>query len=206
IVLPTDLNYTNAGFATFTAALYAALASTSSNKIYSVLAALAASLAIFTGIMASNTQGFEIYLAPIGLFSIFLAHIFRENLIDTAKKTIRLFGGLMIYLPAAVNISFELGQASDPMYAISFGILSLLGVIAGMIFQIRSYLFMGILFFTLDIAVNLLQTGLRDQRMGFMLLSLTGLSIISGLILYSLKKEKIIVFLNRMKKKLSDWE
>lgn len=206
IVLPTDANYTNAGLATFSAALYAALASTSSSKVYSVLAAVAASLAIFTGIMASNTQGYEIYLAPVGLFSLFLGHIFRENLIDTAKKGIRLFGGLMIYLPAAINISFELGQATDPMYAIVFGVISLAGVVAGMLFQIRSYLFMGVLFFTLNIVVNLLQTGLRDQRMGFILLSLAGLTIIFSLIFYSLRKEMIHTFIRKWQKKLGGWE
>lgn len=206
IVLPTEASYQNAGMATFSAALYAALAITSSHRIYAVLAALAANLAIFTAIMTSEVQGIEIYLAPLGLFFLFLGHIFRENLTEQAKKIIRVGGGLLLYLPAAVNISFEMGRATDQMYAVVFGLLSLAGVAAGMIFQIRSYLFMGVSFFTLNLLANLLQSGLRDQRMGFILLSLTGISIIGSLVTYTLKKDQILGFVERAQKKLAKWD
>ena len=115
-------------------------------------------------------------------------------------------GGLLLYLPAAVNISFEMGRATDQMYAVVFGLLSLAGVAAGMIFQIRSYLFMGVSFFTLNLIANLLQTGLRDQRMGFILLSLTGIFIIGSLVTYTLKKETILGFVEHTQKKLAKWE
>ncbi|HRG75050.1 MAG TPA: hypothetical protein PLX69_10870 [Leptospiraceae bacterium] len=206
IVLPTEFNYGNAGMATFSAALYAALAITSSNRIYAVLAAVAANLAIFTAIMASNVQGLEVYLAPVGLFTLFLGHIYKENLTEQARKIIRIGGGLLLYLPAAVNISFEMGRASDAMYAVVFGLLCLLGISAGMLFQIRSYLFMGVSFFTLNLAANLLQTGLRDQRMGFILLSFAGLFIIGSLVFYTLKKNQILGFVEKTKKKLAKWE
>lgn len=206
MVLPTEFNYGNVGMATFSSALYAALAITSSNRIYAVLAAIAANLAIFTAIMASNVQGLEVYLAPVGLFTLFLGHIYKENLTEQARKIIRIGGGLLLYLPAAVNISFEMGRASDAMYAVVFGLLCLLGISAGMIFQIRSYLFMGVSFFTLNLAANLLQTGLRDQRMGFILLSFAGLFIIASLVFYTLKKNQILGFVERTQKKLAQWE
>jgi hypothetical protein len=171
-----------------------------------VLAAVAANLAIFTAIMASNVQGLEVYLAPVGLFTLFLGHIFRENLTEQARRIIRIGGGLLLYLPAAVNISFEMGRASDAMYAVVFGLLCLLGISAGMIFQIRSYLFMGVSFFSLNLAANLLQTGLRDQRMGFILLSFAGLFIIGSLVFYTLKKNQILGFVERTQKKLAKWD
>ena len=206
IVLPTEFSYENAGMATFSTVIYAALAITSSHRIYAVLAAVAANLAILTAIMASQVQGIEIYLAPLGLFFLFLGHIFRENLTDQAIKIIRVSGGLLLYLPASVNISFEMGRAADPMYALIFGLLSLAGVVCGMIFQIRSYFFMGVSFFTLNLIANLLQTGLRDQRMGFILLSLTGIFIIGSLVTYTLKKETILGFVEHTQKKLAKWE
>lgn len=206
LVVPTEVSYQNAGMATFSAALYAALAITSSNRIYAVLAAVAANLAIFTAIMASEVQGFEIYLAPLGLFFLFLGHIFRENLTEQARKIIRVGGGLLLYLPASVNISFEMGRAANPMYAVLFGFLCLFGVLAGMIFQIRSYLFMGVSFFTLNLVANLLQSGLRDQRTGFILLSLTGLAIIGSLVAYTLKKEQILSFIGQIQNRLAKWD
>lgn len=206
IVLPTETTFQNAGMAIFSAALYAALGVVSSNRIYAVLSAIAANFAIYLAIMASNVNGLEIYLAPIGLFSIFLGHIFRENLSDLAKKILRISGGLLLYLPAAINISLEMGRANDAMYAIVFGVVCLVGIAAGMLFQIRSYLFMGVTFFTLDVIANLLQKGLRDQRMGFILLSLTGLGIIGSLIYYTLKKDQVIKVLQKIKRSLAGWE
>jgi hypothetical protein len=206
LALPTEASYQNAGMATFSAVLYAGLAIASSNRIYAVLSAIAANLAIFTAIMASNVQGIEIYLAPLGLFSLFLGQIFKDNLSDQARKIIRLGGGLLLYLPAAVNISFEMGRATDAMYAVIFGMICLIGIGAGMIFQIRSYLFMGVSFFTLNIVANLLQKGLRDQRIGFILLSLTGLMIIGCLVYYTMKKDKVIAILNKMRMNMENWD
>jgi hypothetical protein len=206
IALPTETSYQNAGMATFSSVLYAALSITSSNRLYAVLAAVTGNLAIFTAIKAYNMQGIEIYLAPIGLFTLFLGHIFKSNLNMQIIKIIRILGGLLLYLPAGINISFEIGQAADSMYSVYFGVICLIGVLAGMLFQIRSYLFLGLIFFTLNLAVNLLQTGLRDQRMGFILLSLTGLLIIGSLVYYSIRKDKILGFVERTRKDLSKWE
>ena len=206
IALPTETTYQNAGMATFSSILYAALSITSSNRLYAVLAAVTGNLAIFTAIKASNMQGIEVYLAPMGLFTLFLGHIFKSNLNMQIIKIIRILGGLLLYLPAGINISFEIGQAADSMYSVYFGVICLIGILAGMLFQIRSYLFLGLTFFTLNLVVNLLQTGLRDQRMGFILLSLTGLFIIASLVYYSIRKDKILGFVERTRKDLSRWE
>ncbi|MCB1156288.1 MAG: hypothetical protein KDK45_02200 [Leptospiraceae bacterium] len=205
-VLPAEASYKNAGMLGFSAMLYAALGVVSSKRIYAVLSAIAGNLALYLAISASNFRGPETYLAPVGLFTILLGHIFRENLSELAKKILRIVGGLFLYLPAAINISFEAGRASEAIYAIIFGLICLLGMAAGMLFQIRSYLFMGLSFFVLNLAANLVQIGLRDQRMGFFLLSISGLSIISGLIFYTLKKELVLQHLRSIQKSLSSWE
>ncbi|HNH09882.1 MAG TPA: hypothetical protein PK683_15410, partial [Leptospiraceae bacterium] len=200
LVLPAQANYQNAGMAAFSAALYAALSTVSSNRIYAVLAAASANLSIFTAVMASQVQGIEVYLAPFGLFSLLLGQIFKENLSDSVRKTIRLAGGLLLYLPAALKISFEIGQGADAMYAVVFGLLCLIGIVAGMVFQIRSYLFMGTVFFTLNLGVNVVQVGLRDQKAGFLLLSITGILIIAALVFYTVKKDFVATYLSRLNK------
>jgi hypothetical protein len=92
--------------ATFSSVLYAALSITSSNRLYAVLAAVTGNLAIFTAIKAYNMQGIEIYLAPIGLFTLFLGHIFKSNLNMQIIKIIRILGGLLLYLPAGIYYKF----------------------------------------------------------------------------------------------------
>ena len=206
IILPTESSYQNAGMAVFSSFLYASLGFTSSNKIYTVLSAISANLAVFTLVDASNVQGFEIYLAPIGVFTILLGHIYRENLNDKTKQTIRIAGGLLLYLPAAFKICFEIGRASDPFYALIFGILCICGILLGMLFEIRSYVYFGTIFFTLNLIVNILQSGFRDQRLGFIYLSLSGLFIIFALIFFTLKRDLILGFVFKLRAKLNKWE
>ncbi|MCB1179921.1 MAG: hypothetical protein KDK36_20255, partial [Leptospiraceae bacterium] len=101
LLSPFDNSYQNAGIATISSILYASLAITTSFRLYAVLSALSANLAIFMAVTANDIQGLEVYLAPIGLFTIFLGHIFKENLYDRTRQMIRIAGGLFLYLPSA---------------------------------------------------------------------------------------------------------
>lgn len=205
-VLPVETSYKNAGMLGISSLLYAALAMTSSHRIYVVLAAFLANLSLFYAIASADFSGPQTYLAPIGLFTLMLGHVFRENLTDLAKKWTRLAGSILLYLPAAIHISFSVGSSVAAIYVIIFGIVCLLGIAAGMIFKIRSYLFMGLGFFTLVILANLVRAGLRDQKMGFFLLTLSGLVIIGGLIYYTVHKEELLRKYKKWQTKLSSWD
>ncbi|MDX1958914.1 MAG: hypothetical protein SFU98_10090 [Leptospiraceae bacterium] len=205
-VLPKESSYGNAGMALFSSILYSTLGQVSSNKLYTVIGAFAANFAIFTAVMATNVNGLEIYIAPIGLFILLLSHIFRENLNDTTKQILRLVGGIFLYLPAAIKISFDIGLGAEPIYSVVFGLICFIGILLGMIFEIRSYVYLGTVFFTLNIIANLVQEGLRNERIGFILLSLSGLMIIGSLIFYTLKKEFVLSVVIKIRAKVSKWE
>src|SRR5205814_1796917 len=82
---------------------------------------------------------------------------------------------LLVYAPAAVQVTFQVGAAQNGLYPVLFGVACLAGVAIGMLLHIRAYLALGTGFLVLDITASLVQAGLRDHRIGFLVLSLSGI-------------------------------
>jgi cell division protein FtsX len=82
----------------------------------------------------------------------------------------------------------------------------LVGILVGTLLRVRSYLFLGVVFFTLDIVANLVQEGLQNQFVGFILLTFAGLLLIAVLILYNLKGDQIKAVWQRLVKRFARWQ
>jgi len=115
-------------------------------------------------------------------------------------------GSLLLYLPAALTLVMRLGESSDGTYAVVFGAVCLLGVVAGMVLRIRAYVLLGTLFVTLDVAANLAYAGLRDHRVGFVLLSASGLAILGTMIGTTLKRDEVRALVGRLKLAVRGWD
>ena len=134
--------------------------------------AAAANIALLLFALSSGISGAEVWLAPMGLFVLALSQIFASTLQHGARVTLRVVGALLLYLPAALQIALQVGNARDGIYPVVFGLACLAGVAAGMLMQIRAYLALGVGFLVLDVVANLAHAGLRDHRVGFLVLSL----------------------------------
>jgi hypothetical protein len=66
-------------------------------------------------------------------------------------------------------------------------------------------LILGLAFLLLDLGTLLVRASLRDQRLGFFVLSLTGLAILSLMVAYTMHKEKVRAGLRRLHRALSGW-
>ena len=75
-----------------------------------------------------------------------------------------------------------------------------------MVLRIRAYLVLGTLFLALDVVVNLLNIGLRNHRIGFWLLSLTGLLILGGMLLTTLRTEETLRLTKRLRAIWRRWD
>jgi hypothetical protein len=186
--------------------LYGTLAVVERSRLFGALGALAANLALLISALAWNMQGSEVYLAPLGLLILMLAQIFGPTLAQGTRHLLQAVGGLLIYLPSAIDLAQRLGTRGSGNYAVLFGALCLLGVAAGMVLHIRSYLVLGTLFLSLDVAVNLLNIGLRDHRIGFWLLSLTGLAILGAMVLTTLRRDELRRLGARLRRYFRGWD
>lgn len=212
-ILPIVVAILLDNFRTFNTALYSLLSSglyfllsrLGERHIFAALAAITLNATLFFVALASGYDSSEFYAFPAGLTIIFFATIFKDSLSLENQARVRTIGGLIAYIPAALHVTLRSGLAQNPVYSLAFGGVCLAGILAGTIFHIRSYLFLGMLFFTLNIVANLVQEGLENQFVGFVLLTLTGLLLITILIIYNLKKDQIHEALKRLRIKFSTW-
>ena len=205
-VLPGEATHQAALLAGGSGLLYAAIGAVEHSRWFGSLAAAACNLALLIGALAFGLQGLEIYLAPLGLLLLMLGQLFASSLPRAARNGVRLLGGLLLYVPAAAQLSLQVGMATDGMYSVFFGGACLLGVMLGMLLHIRAYLALGTLFLTLDVVANLVHAGLRDHRVGFVVMTVTGLTIVTGRVMATLKRQQLELLMRRLRVELRGWD
>lgn len=206
LMLPSGATQEAALLAGGSGLLYATLGAVERSRLFGAFAAAACNFALLISALAFGLEGLEIYLAPLGLLLLMLGQLFTGSLPHAARNTVRILGGLLLYVPAAARMAVQVGQSPDGMYALVFGGVCLLGVVAGMVFQIRAYLALGTLFLTLNVAATLLDAGLRDHRIGFVVMTLTGLTLIGGRVLTTLKRREWELLVSRVRIQLRGWD
>nr|WP_274622402.1 hypothetical protein [Myxococcus fulvus] len=206
MVLPGEATREAALLAGGSGLLYAALGAVERSRMFGAFAAAACNLALLIAALAFGLEGLEIYLAPLGLLLLMLGQLFTESLPHAARNTVRILGGLLLYVPAASKLAMSVGQSPDGTYALVFGGVCLLGVVVGMALQIRAYLALGTLFLTLDVVANLLDAGLRDHRIGFLVMTLAGLTLIGGRILTTMKRQEWELLVRKVRVELRGWD
>ncbi|MFN7133386.1 MAG: hypothetical protein ACK4N5_15005, partial [Myxococcales bacterium] len=206
LVMPGEADGEAALVAGGSGLLYATLGAVEHSRLFGSLAAMACNLAFLLAALSSGLDGLEIYLAPLGLLLLMLAQLFGRTLPQSSRNAVRIVGGLLLYAPAALKLSMQLGNAASGEYAIVFGAACLLGIGAGMVLQIRAYLALGTLFFTLDVVANLVHAGLRDHRVGFAVMTAAGLTIVGGRVAATLKREQVELAMRRLQSQLAGWE
>ncbi|MFY0565391.1 hypothetical protein ACN28E_16330 [Archangium lansingense] len=206
LVLPGEATQEAALLAGGSGLLYAALGAVERSRLFGSLAATACNAALLIGALSQDMEGLEIYLAPLGLLLLMLGQLFTSSLPRAARNAVRILGGLLLYVPAAAKLTLQIGQAADGTYAFVFGAACLLGVAAGMVLHIRAYLALGTLFLTLDVAATLVHAGLRDHRIGFVVMTLTGLSIVGGRVFATLRRQELDRWLRGVRVALKGWD
>jgi hypothetical protein len=157
-------------------------------------------------LVANGLDGYEFYLAPAGLFVLALGHVFGDGMEHGGRLAVRIVGGLCFYAPAALRLSMQLTDDTTGGYAVGFGGVCLLGVVVGMVLQIRAYLALGTTFLVLDVVANLLSMSVRNHRIGFLVLSVSGIAILGLMALVSTRREDVTSFLRRLRASLRGWD
>ncbi len=186
--------------------LYAMMAWVERSRAFGVLAAVAVKLAVLFFSLAEGFDGIEFYFVPVGLFLIMLGRLFHGTLQPAQRNLIRVVGGLLLYAPAALKLALQLGEAADGTYSVVFGAVCLVGIALGMVLHVRAWLVMGALFFTLDVVANLVNIGLRDHRIGFVVLSAAGLGILGWMVARTVGSKSQGGLVVRLRRRIRSWE
>lgn len=75
-----------------------------------------------------------------------------------------------------------------------------------MVLHIRAYLAFGTGFLVLDVLANLTAAGIRDHRIGFLVLSLAGIGILGMMVFVTLKRDAVNAIAARLRLSLRAWD
>ena len=190
------------------AVLYLALALAEKSRAFGALATLASQLA-FVLWSADRSPDLlptaTILPGALGATMVILSQLYATHLNHPTRQTIRSVGGLLLFVPGAVDVVARLGEGGG-RFALLFGGMCMIGVAAGTLFRVRAYLFLGGLFLLLDIGAHVAFAGLRDQRLGFAVMTLLGLLILGAMAAFSLRREAAARLTRAARRVLREWD
>jgi len=144
-----------------------------------------------------------LYVLPISFSLLVLIHLYRQELGargSRASRTVVLVG---LY-------SLSTGQALltlSPFTAlVVVPALCVAGLVVGTLFRIRIYVLMGVGFLAADLLLNMLQYGLMRPHLGALFLTLLGLILVVGMVIFTLERERILSRYSVIFNELRTWE
>ena len=191
-MLPWQASALNALFALGGALFYGLLARVERSRLLGAFGGVAANLALLVLSLSQGLGGADIYLAPLGLCMLVDRPPVRRQP-DRRRARRAAPGGDRADLRARRRSRWccQIGNAQSDWYPLAFAGACLAGIVGGMWFHIRAYLMLGLAFLIIDLGSLLIRASLRSQRLGFFVLSLTGLLILSAMVAYTMHREKI---------------
>jgi hypothetical protein len=206
VVLPWVASNDAAIFALASSALYAALGWAERSRVLGTFGAVAANVALLVASLTQGLDGFDVYFVPLGLLLCVVVHIFADVMEPAVRVGLRFVGTALGFAPAALAIVLQIGNANTDGYPLGFAGACLVAVVAGMWFHVRAYLVLGTTFLLLDLGTLLVRASLRDQRLGFFVLSAAGLAILAAMAGYTMRKEQVRAALRRLRRALRGWD
>jgi hypothetical protein len=147
-------------------------------------------------------DGAHWYILPIGLSFVAVAGFFANELGQHGRLIFRILGMLAIYLSSMIQM-FAFYHISHVLW---LAVFSILGILAGIAFQIRSFLFLGLGFLVLNLASNLFRIGLQDRVIGMIFLFCSGILLLASAVFFNLKRLEILQSIKKLQDKISSWD
>ncbi|MCK6511728.1 hypothetical protein L6R29_17370 [Myxococcota bacterium] len=142
------------------------------------------------------------YILPLGLSMFAISGIFAMDLGHKGRNFFRVVGALAIYLTSMVQVlSFR--SITDVLLLAG---LAIVGMIAGIALQIRSFLVLGLGFLVADIVINLFRIGIQDRVIGMIFLFLTGILLLAAAVFFNLKREAILARIRDWQDQMASWD
>jgi hypothetical protein len=126
--------------------LYASLSILRRSFAFGILAALAGNGGLWYMLQRSDSYGVlqhpQMWLIPIALSVLIASYLNRERFTEEQMTGIRYITLMVIYVSSTSDILIN-GVAESPWLPLALAGLSLVGVLAGVMFRIRAFLFLG---------------------------------------------------------------
>jgi hypothetical protein len=200
--LPTRVDY---GLLLLSAAvLYGALSAARRSFVLALIAVLAANGALWH--FLHHQEGYrllehpQLWLIPPALSVLVAAYVNRRQLPASQLTAIRYAASTMIYVSSTADI-FINGVAQNAWLPLVLAALSLLGIFAGILLQVRAFLFMGTSFLLVALLTIIWHAAVDLQQTWLWAASgvVTGVLIIAVFAVFEKKRQEVLEMLDRLK-------
>lgn len=153
--LPMEFNK-HAALWFLTGAIYTFVAVTKRSYRFALLAALAANLGWWALLYHFRDQGLafmshpQLWLIPLAVIILVAEHLNREQLGPERSNALRYLALLIIYVSSSADM-FLAGLGNSVLLPVVLAVLSVLGVLGGILLRIRAFLYLGVAFLFLVI-------------------------------------------------------
>jgi hypothetical protein len=134
-------------------ALYTVVAATRRSFRFALLAALAVNFGLWAMLYHYGWQFLihpQMWLIPLALIVLVAEHVNRDRLTRTQGLSLRYLALGMLYLSSTADM-FITGVGNSVLLPLVLAVLSILGVLAGILLRVRAFLFLGVAFLFLVI-------------------------------------------------------
>ncbi len=169
---------------------------------YFALFAINMACYLWIPIWVQQTNLLQMYLIPVSLSVLLLAHLHRQELKSNVLMATRLLALSVFYASATLDVFL---QQQFLVFLLALGI-SFLGIIIGIALRIKIFLYTGTAFLVLNVLGQLIQF-YPEQRLAkaFVLMGL-GVVITAGMIGFQIKKEQIMQKIRIIRADLAEWD
>jgi hypothetical protein len=169
------------------AALYAVQAVQGQGSRYGWLAAIFLNAMLVPVWLSLHVGSAMVYLLPVGFSLLVLSRLYAGELGDTATP-LRTLASLLVFGSSA----YESFRFDDVVPALVLAGLAVGGVLLGIAWRLRSYLYAGFAFLVLDVVVNLTRLGMRDRLVAGVLGVLGGMALFVLGVAVARHKERLL--------------
>ena len=180
-----------------TGVFYSMLASIRRQRRYGYLAVTLFNLALQVSLIWQGLRFSvhpQLFIIPISLTLIGLAHLNRHQFSQRAVRSLRSFAAVIIYASSTTELYTAKGWAPIILAA-----LCLLGILSGMALRIRPFLYLGTAFLLLDILVQIYRQGQTNTWIWWISGISFGLAILVLFAWFERKREQVLSLLESLK-------
>ncbi len=189
------------------AAFYGILAVTRRSYVFGALSVIAANTGLWVLWLRLDIQFFEhpqLWLIPIALAGLVAEQINRRRLTEAQGAAVRYMCLAVIYISSAADIYIAHSHVHFVPMVLVLMVLSVLGVLAGIMLRVRSFLYLGVAFLLVDISTMIYHATV-DLGHTWVLWSaviLVGTLIIALFAVFEKRRNDLLAALERFK----EWE
>jgi hypothetical protein len=193
----------------FTGVIYTFVAVTKRSFRYAMLAALAANLGWWALLYHLRDEGLaflvhpQLWLIPLAVILLVAEHQNRERLGPQRGNALRYLALLILYVSSSADM-FVAGLGNSVLLPLVLAVLSVLGVLAGILLRVRAFLYLGVAFLFLVIFSMIWHAAVDQQHYWIWWASgiVLGGSILALFAVFEKRRDDML----RLMKELKHWE